>query len=60
MTIGAVARKGVAIYITRTPRLSGYVFGGCLIPYPMDADRFIDIDTLDDLRAAERLLHARG
>jgi CMP-N-acetylneuraminic acid synthetase len=54
------ARNGAAIYITRTPRLSDYVFGGRLVPYPMDADSSIDIDTLDDLRAAERLLQARG
>jgi CMP-N-acetylneuraminic acid synthetase len=54
------ARNGAAIYITRTPRLSDYVFGGRLVAYPMDADSSVDIDTLDDLRAAERLLQARG
>jgi CMP-N-acetylneuraminic acid synthetase len=54
------ARNGAAIYITRTPRLSDYVFGGRLVAYPMDADSSVDIDTLDDLRVAERLLQARG
>lgn len=56
----AFARNGAAIYITRTGRISDYVFGGRLIPYPMDAENSVDIDTLDDLRIAERLLKARG
>jgi CMP-N,N'-diacetyllegionaminic acid synthase len=50
------ARNGAAIYITRTERLAEYVFGGLLVPYMMDADSSIDIDTLDDLAAAERIL----
>jgi CMP-N,N'-diacetyllegionaminic acid synthase len=54
-----LARNGAAIYITRTARLSEYVFGGRLMPYPMDADSSIDIDTLEDLIVAERLLKAR-
>ncbi len=53
------ARNGAAIYITRTPRLAEYVFGGRLVPYPMDAESSVDIDTLEDLRTAERLLKAR-
>ena len=53
------ARNGAAIYITRTGRLTEYVFGGRLIPYPMDADSSVDIDTLEDLHVAERLLRAR-
>jgi CMP-N,N'-diacetyllegionaminic acid synthase len=53
------ARNGAAIYITRTPRIAEYVFGGRLIPFHMDADSSVDIDTLDDLRAAERLMRAR-
>jgi CMP-N,N'-diacetyllegionaminic acid synthase len=53
------ARNGAAIYITRTVRLSDYVFGGRLIPYVMDAESSTDIDTLDDFAAAERLLQAR-
>ena len=55
----AFARNGAAIYITRTGRLAEYVFGGRLISYPMDAENSVDIDTLDDLRVAERLLQAR-
>jgi CMP-N,N'-diacetyllegionaminic acid synthase len=54
-----LARNGAAIYITQTARLSEYVFGGRLMPYPMDADSSIDIDTLEDLIVAERLLKAR-
>jgi len=56
----ALARNGAAIYITRTGRLAEYVFGGCLIPYPMDAQSSVDIDTLDDLREAERILESRA
>ena len=54
------ARNGAAIYITRTQRLAEYVFGGRLIPYPMDQESSVDIDTLEDLVAAERLLLARA
>jgi CMP-N-acetylneuraminic acid synthetase len=56
----AFARNGAAIYITRTSRLAEYVFGGRLLPYPMDADSSVDIDTLDDLRVAERILRSRA
>jgi CMP-N-acetylneuraminic acid synthetase len=52
------ARNGAAIYITRTARLADYVFGGRLIPFFMDADSSVDIDTLEDLGVAERLLKA--
>jgi CMP-N-acetylneuraminic acid synthetase len=54
------ARNGAAIYITRTPRLTEYVFGGRLIPFLMDAASSVDIDTLDDLRAAERLIQLKS
>ncbi len=54
------ARNGAAIYITRTERLKDYVFGGKLVPYMMDADSSVDIDTLDDFAVAERLLKARA
>jgi CMP-N-acetylneuraminic acid synthetase len=53
------ARNGAAIYITRTSRIAEYVFGGRLIAFLMDAESSVDIDTLDDLRAAERLMRAR-
>lgn len=55
-----LARNGAAIYITRTARLADYVFGGRLLPYVMDAESSIDIDSADDLAVAERLLRARG
>jgi CMP-N,N'-diacetyllegionaminic acid synthase len=54
------ARNGAAIYITRIARISEYVFGGRLIPYLMDAESSIDIDTLEDLRVAEQLLQRRA
>lgn len=54
------ARNGAAIYITRTARLADYVFGGRLIPYPMDTESSVDIDTLEDFAVAERLLQARA
>lgn len=50
------ARNGAAIYITRTSRLSQYVFGGNLIGFPMEESASIDIDAPDDLAAAERAL----
>jgi CMP-N-acetylneuraminic acid synthetase len=53
------ARNGAAIYITRTARLADYVFGGRLIPFFMDTESSIDIDTLDDLSLAERIMRAR-
>jgi CMP-N,N'-diacetyllegionaminic acid synthase len=56
---GVLARNGAAIYITRTARVAEYVFGGRLIPYLMDADSSVDIDTLEDIRIAERRLRSR-
>jgi CMP-N,N'-diacetyllegionaminic acid synthase len=53
------ARNGAAIYLTRTVRLSEYIFGGRLIPYFMDRESSIDIDTIEDMETAERLLRAR-
>jgi CMP-N,N'-diacetyllegionaminic acid synthase len=55
----AFARNGAAIYITRCSRLSEFVFGGRLLAYMMDAESSVDIDTLEDLRAAERVLQSR-
>jgi CMP-N,N'-diacetyllegionaminic acid synthase len=54
------ARNGAAIYITRAGRLKDYVFGGKLLPYMMDPDSSVDIDTLDDFAVAERLLQTRA
>ncbi|RDV03141.1 cytidylyltransferase domain-containing protein [Undibacter mobilis] len=53
------ARNGAAIYITRTDKLRDYVFGGKLLGFMMDAEASIDIDTLDDFDAAERILQSR-
>lgn len=56
---GVVARNGAAIYITRTHRLTDYVFGGRLIGYSMDPAESVDIDSIDDMVEAERLLRSR-
>jgi CMP-N-acetylneuraminic acid synthetase len=53
------ARNGAAVYITRTARLGDYVFGGRLLAFMMDAASSIDIDTLEDFEAAERILQSR-
>lgn len=53
------ARNGAAVYITRTNRLRDYVFGGKLLAFMMDAEFSIDIDTMDDFDAAERVLRSR-
>ena len=55
-----LARNGAAIYITRTGRISEYIFGGRLLGYLMDAASSVDIDTLEDVHFAERLLQERG
>jgi CMP-N-acetylneuraminic acid synthetase len=57
--VTVLARNGAAIYITRVNRLAEFVFGGRLLPFMMDAASSLDIDTLDDLAAAERLLQAQ-
>lgn len=54
------ARNGAAVYITRTPQLAHYVFGGRLLPFAMSEADSLDIDTEDDLAAADRLLAARA
>jgi len=54
------ARNGAAIYITRTDRLDGYVFGGKLIAFAMDEDSSLDIDGAADIARAERLLQTRS
>lgn len=50
------ARNGAAIYITKTERLAEFIFGGRLIPFMMPDAASIDIDTDEDLAAAERLI----
>lgn len=54
------ARNGAAIYITRTERLSEYVFGGRLLPFVMDENSSLDVDTEDDLKAADAALRQRA
>lgn len=52
------ARNGAAIYITRTPCLERFVFGGRLLAYMMDEADSLDIDTEADLARAETVLGA--
>ena len=54
-----LARNGAAIYITRTPCLSSFIFGGRLLAYMMPSEDSIDIDSEADLLAAEQALLAR-
>lgn len=54
------ARNGAAVYITRTERLTDFVFGGRLIAYMMDEESSLDIDSETDLALAEQRLRARG
>lgn len=54
------ARNGAAIYITRTERLSDFIFGGRLMAYMMSEAASVDIDSLADLAAAESMLAERG
>ena len=54
------ARNGAAI-TSRAPSGSpNTCLAGDFIPYPMDQESSVDIDTLEDLVAAERLLLARA
>jgi len=50
------ARNGAAIYLTRVERLANYVFGGRLLPYYMDAEASVDIDTMEDWARAAAIL----
>lgn len=54
-----LARNGAAIYITRTERLSEYVFGGRLLAYAMAERDSLDIDDEADLIGAEAALVGR-
>ncbi|MCX6790714.1 MAG: acylneuraminate cytidylyltransferase family protein, partial [Candidatus Gribaldobacteria bacterium] len=54
------ARNGAAIYITKTERLSEYIFGGQILPYLMSAMDSFDIDTLEDLNLIEFLMHGKN
>lgn len=47
------ARNGAAIYITRARQLSNFILGGRVLPYMMNAEDSIDIDTEFDFRHAE-------
>tara|TARA_E500000318_G_scaffold108316_2_gene118965 strand:- start:414 stop:1109 length:696 start_codon:yes stop_codon:yes gene_type:complete len=51
-----LARNGAALYLTRTPKLADFVFGGKLVPYMMKEDESVDIDSEADFERAEKLL----
>lgn len=50
------ARNGAAIYITRTERLSDYIFGDNLLAYMMDEASSVDVDTMADFKKIEQYL----
>ena len=50
------ARNGAAIYITKTERLSEYIFGGKIIPYFMSKLNSFDIDDMEDWKIVEKLI----
>ena len=50
------ARNGAAIYITKSERLSEYIFGGKIIPYIMPKINSFDIDELDDWEIVEKII----
>jgi CMP-N,N'-diacetyllegionaminic acid synthase len=54
------ARNGAAIYVTRRDRICDYVFGGKLLCYLMDEKYSLDIDTVADFIAADRIMAARS
>lgn len=47
------ARNGAAIYITKTDKLSEYIFGGKILPYFMSKIESFDIDDMEDWEMAE-------
>lgn len=49
------ARNGSAIIITKTEKLSKYLFGGNILSYEMSKLNSIDIDDMDDWEIAEKL-----
>lgn len=49
------ARNGSAIIITKTEKLSEFIFGGNTLPYVMSKLTSIDIDDMDDWEMAEKL-----
>jgi CMP-N,N'-diacetyllegionaminic acid synthase len=52
------ARNGAAIYITRTPNLNEYIFGGKIIAYKMSSEDSIDIDNTSDLNLTKKILES--
>lgn len=50
------ARNGAAIYITKTEKLSEYIFGGKILPYFMSKTNSFDIDDMEDWEIVERII----
>ena len=50
------ARNGAAIYISKIQNLKKYIFGGKVVPFLMNMNDSIDIDTYDDILQAENFL----
>lgn len=51
------ARNGAAIYITKTERLSEYIFGGKILPYFMSKINSFDIDDMEDWGIVEKFFN---
>lgn len=50
------ARNGAAIYISHSEILNHDILGKKILPYKMDEDSSIDIDSIEDLKKAELLI----
>jgi CMP-N-acetylneuraminic acid synthetase len=50
------ARNGASIYIIKNSHVKKFLFGGRIIKFLMDQDSSIDIDSLEDIKKAEKIL----
>lgn len=50
------ARNGAAIYIVKNSHVKKFLFGGKVISFLMDEKSSIDIDSLEDIKKAEKFL----
>lgn len=50
------ARNGAAIYITKSEKISEYIFGGRILPYFMSKLNSFDIDDIEDWGIVEKIL----
>jgi CMP-N-acetylneuraminic acid synthetase len=50
------ARNGAAIYIIKYSHVKNFLFGGKIINFLMNNKSSIDIDTVEDIKLAEKIL----